>query len=127
MGARTGPASDVVPYLTALSKGEDPGPENSIGKLVAASMGQDIASYGMDLMDAAGAISDPEIAPLQALFERALLYAPSGRIAGGSDEIMRNIIAERVLQLPPDCTRRQRQAVQPSADRENLTPQQGWR
>ena len=88
--------------LTALSKGKDPGPENSISKLVKASMTQDIASYGMDLMDAAGVVSDPDIAPLEAMFERALLYAPSGRIAGGSDEIMRNIIAERVLQLPPD-------------------------
>ncbi len=92
----------VFRTLTALSKGKDPGPENSIGKLVAAGMGQDIAAYGMDLMGAAGVVSDPTIAPLQALFERALLYAPSGRIAGGSDEIMRNIIAERVLGMPPD-------------------------
>jgi hypothetical protein len=31
-----------------------------------------------------------------------LYYAPALRIAGGSDEIMRNIIAERVLGLPPE-------------------------
>jgi hypothetical protein len=30
------------------------------------------------------------------------LYAPGLRIAGGSDEILKNIIAERVLGLPPD-------------------------
>src|SRR6202030_2491508 len=40
--------------ISALSKGERPGPENSIGKLVAGSMLQDIASYAMDLEGAAG-------------------------------------------------------------------------
>jgi alkylation response protein AidB-like acyl-CoA dehydrogenase len=88
--------------LTALSKGKDPGPENSIGKLVKASMTQDIASYGMDLMDVAGDVMDPALAPANALFQQALLSSPSGRIAGGSDEILRNIIAERVLGLPGD-------------------------
>ncbi|MBO0711824.1 MAG: acyl-CoA dehydrogenase family protein [Acetobacteraceae bacterium] len=88
--------------LTALSKGKDPGPENSISKLVKASMTQDIASYGMDLMDAAGAVMDPDLVPLYAMFQQTLLSSPAGRIAGGSDEIMRNIIAERVLGLPGD-------------------------
>src|ERR1700716_108724 len=40
--------------ISALSKGERPGPENSIGKLVAGSMLQDIAMYAMDLEGAAG-------------------------------------------------------------------------
>jgi alkylation response protein AidB-like acyl-CoA dehydrogenase len=88
--------------LTAMSQGKDPGPENSISKLVKASMTQDIASYGMDLMDAAGAVMDPDLAPLHAIFQETLLASPAGRIAGGSDEIMRNIIAERVLGLPGD-------------------------
>ncbi len=88
--------------LTALSKGRDPGPENSIGKLVKASMVQDIASYGMDLLDAAGGVMEPELVPLYAMFQEALLSSPGGRIAGGSDEIMRNIIAERVLGMPGD-------------------------
>jgi alkylation response protein AidB-like acyl-CoA dehydrogenase len=88
--------------LTALSKGKDPGPENSIGKLVKASMTQDIASWGMDLMDAAGAVMDPDLAPQYGIFQDTLLGSPGGRIAGGSDEIMRNIIAERVLGMPQD-------------------------
>jgi hypothetical protein len=50
----------------------------------------------------AGAVMDPEVAPMQAWFQEALLYAPGMRIAGGSDEILRNIIAERVLGLPAD-------------------------
>ena len=36
------------------------------------------------------------------MFQAALLSSPSARIAGGSDEILRNIIAERVLGLPAD-------------------------
>ena len=84
-----------------MSKGKDPGPENSIGKLVKASMTQDIASYGMDLMDAAGAVMDPDWPAPRAVRAGAPLLARR-RIAGGSDEILRNIIAERVLGLPGD-------------------------
>jgi alkylation response protein AidB-like acyl-CoA dehydrogenase len=88
--------------ISALSKGERPGPENSIGKLVAGSMLQDIAMYAMDLEGAAGALTgaDEEVAHGQ--FQQMLLSSPSMRIAGGTDEILRNIIAERVLGLPGD-------------------------
>jgi len=88
--------------ITARSRGQIPGPEASIAKLVSAGKLQDIASYGIDLLGMAGAVMDPEVAPMQAWFQEALLYAPGLRIAGGSDEILRNIIAERVLGLPPD-------------------------
>ena len=88
--------------MTALSRGETPGPENSIGKLVAAAQAQDIAAFAMDLMDMGGVVNDPEIAPMRAAFQDAVLSSPGSRIAAGTDEILKNIIAERVLGLPPD-------------------------
>jgi len=88
--------------MTALSRGQVPGPEASIAKVVSAAKLQDIASFGMELMDAAGIVTDASVMPASALFQQAYLYAPGLRIAGGTDEILRNIIAERVLGLPGD-------------------------
>lgn len=88
--------------ISALSKGERPGPENSIGKLVAGSMLQDIAAFAVDLQGAAGMLSDPDVAEASGQFQAMLMSSPSARIAGGTDEILRNIIAERVLGLPGD-------------------------
>jgi len=88
--------------MTALSRGQTPGPESSIGKVVSASLMQDMAATAMDLEDQFGIITDPETAPLAGAFQAALMNAPGLRIAGGTDEILRNIIAERVLGLPQD-------------------------
>ena len=88
---------------TALSRGQTPGPEASIGKLVTvAPLMQDVANTAIELEDQFGIISDAAYAPLSALFQATLMSAPGMRIAGGTDEIMRNIIAERVLGLPQD-------------------------
>ena len=88
--------------LSALSRGETPGPENSIGKLVAAPMTQDIASFAMDLMEMSGAVWDEDYSPDAGLFQAMFMAIPGFRIAGGTDEIMANIIAERVLGLPQE-------------------------
>lgn len=87
--------------ITALSRGELPGPENSIGKLVGAPKLQAVASFCMDLLEESGIIwSDGDL--LTSLAQRSYMGAPGLRIAGGTDEIMTNIIAERVLGLPQD-------------------------
>jgi alkylation response protein AidB-like acyl-CoA dehydrogenase len=88
--------------LTALSRGALPGPENSIGKLVGAPKMQAMSSYLMDLLGASGAIADESLAAKAGVIQRAYMGAPGLRIAGGTDEIMANIIAERVLGLPQE-------------------------
>lgn len=87
--------------ITALSKGQTPGPENSIGKLVAGATMQELAMFALDLQGQAGVIQNPD-SPMNARFQGMLLRSPATRIEGGSDEILRNIIAERVLGLPGD-------------------------
>ena len=88
--------------ISALSKGETPGPENSIGKLVAGATMQELAMYALDLQGQGGVVNDPAIAAAGARFQAMLLRSPATRVEGGTDEILRNIIAERVLGLPGD-------------------------
>ena len=88
--------------MTTLSRGGTPGPESSINKVVSASKYQDISLFGMDIQEMVGAIIDPEFAAMDGLFQTGALSSPGYRIAGGTDEILRNIIAERVLGLPQD-------------------------
>jgi alkylation response protein AidB-like acyl-CoA dehydrogenase len=85
---------------TALSHGQTPGPEASIGKLVGAPLRQQMASFALELQGLTGTLTDEAIAPEEATWQRSWLGAPGLRLAGGTDEILRNIVAERVLRLP---------------------------
>ena len=87
--------------MTALSRGQQPGPEASIAKIVVASKLQDMSAFAMELEGEAGVLTG-DAAPMHGSFQGGWLGAPGLRIAGGTDEILRNIIAERVLGLPGD-------------------------
>ncbi len=88
--------------VSALSRGATPGPEASISKVVVARMNQDMASFALDLQSLGGVLDSPKLSAMHNQFQRQFMRSPANRIEGGSDEILRNIIAERVLGLPPD-------------------------
>ena len=88
--------------MTALSKGQTPGPESSIGKIISAVQMQELGNTAMEMLDQYGIISDPDLALIHGAFQTSVMFAPGLRIAGGTDEILKNIIAERVLGLPGD-------------------------
>jgi alkylation response protein AidB-like acyl-CoA dehydrogenase len=87
---------------TALSRGHNPGPEATVGKMTLTRMLQSMATFGMDLAGIVGSVIDPSSDPDLHEIQQGLLLAPGYRMGGGTEEIGKNIIAERVLGLPPD-------------------------
>jgi alkylation response protein AidB-like acyl-CoA dehydrogenase len=79
--------------LTAASQGKVPGPEGSIGKLLGARVMTQLGELTVSL-------AGPDAVAGNVRLAQSLLAAPAGHIAGGSDEVMKNIIGERVLGLP---------------------------
>ena len=75
--------------MTRMSRGEGPGPENSIGKLVASLKRQAVVQFGMDLMDMGGIMQEADDAPMSALFQNSYLESPASRIAAGTVKAMR--------------------------------------
>ncbi len=83
----------------AKAAGRGPGPEVSTGKLVASEMVRQLRDIGLEALGADGMLVGAET-PLGGLIQQLALFSPAISIAGGSDEIQRNIIGERVLGLP---------------------------
>ena len=91
--------------LTAVSKGEPPGPEGSAGKLAGTSAAVKAADIAVKLLGDDGFyLTAPDGASRWQHVQAAL---PGLAIAGGTDEILRNVIGERVLGL----------AAEPRADK----------
>jgi alkylation response protein AidB-like acyl-CoA dehydrogenase len=89
--------------LSKVSRGEVPGPEAAAAKLVWSNHVQALSAKAVEIAGDYGMIDDPALAPLDAAFQARLMWSPGLRIGGGTDEILRNIIAERVLGLPADA------------------------
>jgi alkylation response protein AidB-like acyl-CoA dehydrogenase len=87
-------------YL-AMAAGQEPGPEGSITKLVTINTRQQLSRVVMDLVGPSALALDDE-AEARVNFTTSWLSAPTGRIAGGTDQILRNTIAEKILGLPQD-------------------------
>ena len=89
--------------LTAAVRGRQPGPEASVRKAMADVHGQHIMGLAKDLAGPAGMLASA--GPLGAPdleWSYGFLFSPALTIGGGTSEVQRNIIAERVLGLPHD-------------------------
>ena len=87
----------------------NPGPEGSIGKAASADLNKDISSFCVDLLGAEGMLKPggyPMARPKHTMMwenpQQAFLRCRANSIEGGTTEIMRNILGERVLGLPGD-------------------------
>jgi alkylation response protein AidB-like acyl-CoA dehydrogenase len=81
--------------------GRTPGPEGSIAKLAGTVLNRHAADLAAEILGEAGEAWLPGDDDSER-WSRALLQAPGNSIAGGTPEIMKNILGERVLRLPKE-------------------------
>jgi alkylation response protein AidB-like acyl-CoA dehydrogenase len=89
--------------VTARIKGEPPGAEASIRKILADEHGQRIMGLAKDLAGAGGMLVDS--GPLGQgadMWHFGFLFGPALTVGGGTTQVQKNIVAERVLGLPHD-------------------------
>ena len=86
--------------LTRQLRGLPPGPEGSSIKLSASELGLRIASFAMELLGPFAQLESGQFAVDRGLWTRRMLEARGPMIYSGTNEIQRNILAERVLGLP---------------------------
>lgn len=85
-----------------------PGPEGSIGKMAGADLNKDTYAFAVNLQGANGmlygsyAMTRPETAMAFDGIQKAFLRSRANTIEGGTTEVMKNILGERVLGLPGD-------------------------
>ena len=75
-------------------------PEHSYMKMATSELGKAATEYGMELQGAYGPVADPERGEENGRWVRYFFMSFANTVAGGSSEIQRNIIAQRVLGLP---------------------------
>ena len=89
--------------VSARIRGEQPGPEASIRKVLADEHGQETMAVAKDLAGAGAMLTD--VGPFGgevAGWHHGYLFAPALTIGGGTGDVQRNILGERVLGLPHD-------------------------
>ncbi len=87
--------------LSALGRGEEPGPESSVVKLTWSHMTQHLSALGLSILgDEAPLWPVPSGDSAAGTWQRQWLWSKSASIAGGTSEVQRTIIGERILGLP---------------------------
>jgi alkylation response protein AidB-like acyl-CoA dehydrogenase len=85
--------------VAAVKAGGQPGPEVSTLKVIGAEVSRRTRDLGLEAMGPEGMLWGDD-APTGGQFHAYCMFTPAMSIAGGSDEVNRNIIGERVLGLP---------------------------
>ncbi|HTT87403.1 MAG TPA: acyl-CoA dehydrogenase family protein [Acidimicrobiales bacterium] len=83
--------------LSRLGRGGSPGPESSWVKLTWSDMTQQLSETALEVLG-------PE-APLLGTWQRQWLWSKAASVAGGTSEVQRNVIGERLLGLPREQRR----------------------
>jgi acyl-CoA dehydrogenase len=86
-------------FLTKQLKGENVGAETSVNKLHRATLEVELGELALEIQGEAGVL-DKDAAPEKGKWQRMALSWPEVVIGGGTPNIQRNIIAERILGLP---------------------------
>jgi alkylation response protein AidB-like acyl-CoA dehydrogenase len=87
--------------MMMMKAGMEPGPEGSLNKLVSVRSRQKLSELAIDLQGPSAMAFD-EHASVKDNWQTSWINSPTGRIAGGADEMLLNTIAERILGLPQD-------------------------
>ena len=85
----------------AQAQGKPQGPEGSLGKLVSSHVARQAARVHT-FLSGADALLTGKDSPMGGVIAEILVSVPATSIAGGTDEIQRNIISERVLKMPKE-------------------------
>ena len=85
----------------AQEQGRAQGPEGSLGKLASSHIARAAARLHTQMSGAQALLTGDE-SPMDGVIAEILVSYPATSIAGGTDEIQRNIISERVLKMPKE-------------------------
>jgi alkylation response protein AidB-like acyl-CoA dehydrogenase len=79
-----------------------PGPDASLRKALKDPHGKKVFGLAKDMMGAQGLLAVESIDPMWQAWASGFLFSPALTVGGGTSEVLRNIIAERILGLPHD-------------------------